>query len=105
MTLLSPFLAAYLTGLVFIKKRQQLPSKAQGKTLRRGATLIYGLLLLINIISSSVATAAVTGMPFFNSRTISLLINAAFGLIVGYLMIALGFWLARLISKRLMVKP
>ncbi len=105
MTLLSPFLAAYLTGLVFIKKRQQLPSKTQGKTLRRGATLIYGLLLLINIISSSVVTAAVTGMPFFNSRTISLLINAAFGLIVGYLMIALGFWLARLISKRLMAKP
>jgi hypothetical protein len=102
MTLLSPFLAAYLTGLVFIKKRQQLPSKAQGKTLRRGATLIYGLLLLINIISSSVATAAVTDMPFINTTTIGLLASAAFALAVSYLIIALGFWLANVINKRIL---
>ncbi len=99
MTLLSPFLAAYLTGLIFIKTRQQLPSKAQGKTLRRGATLIYGLLLLINIISSSVATAAVTDMPYINTTTIGLLASAAFALAVSYLNIALGFWLANVINK------
>ena len=40
MSLVSPFLAAYLTGLSFIKETHQLPTKAQSKKLRHRVTVI-----------------------------------------------------------------
>ena len=98
------FLGSLRDRFDFHQKKQQLPSKTLGKKLRRGATLIYGLLLLINMISSSIVAAAVTGMPLINSTTIGLLANAVFALAVSYLLIALGFWLAYFINKRVLIK-
>ena len=60
---------------------------------------------LLFLTSTLILTAGFIGTPRPVSFSTRLMINTLLFVIVGYLMIALGFWLARLISKRLMVKP